>query len=703
MKWQRTTRLVLVLVVVATVVGVLLTVRKRQTPSAAPGVTRVDPKAIAEAAGGRTTQATGMRIPGFIDYERLLTYEDGSLKFVKPKLTTTRSGREFVLEGNDAAVAKDQEHIAVTGDVVLTANDGLRATTDEATYSSGEQMVRVPRRIEFSKGTLSGSGVGMTYDLQRDVMWLVDQARITVAPEQGKDPGMTIVAGTAGLARRDKYFRFERGFTATRQGRVISSTGAMAYMTDDEQALRSLELRENSRMVMSAAAAGALQAMHAKDMNLTFGPDGETFDHVLLAGAGVLQFAGTGGQPGRRIAADVIDIEMGQEGEVTALVARDNVQLTIPATKDAPERTIRAAAMKGTGEPGRGLTGARFTDEVEFREVKARDQVRTSRSKTLDVVLASDGGIDDARFAGGTVFLDGALQARALDARYLVAKGQLELSGNVGSSRPQVQDARIFVEAVDIALTFEGPKMIAAGEVQSVLKPARRSEGTNGKREAESKVPGMLKDDQPANITAAALDYDGAAKKAIYTGGARLWQGDTAISGQKITIDETTGDLFAHGQVRSAMVLEQTDSKTNEKKKVNTLASAQDMHYEDAVRRATYTTDAHVNGPQGDLRAVKIELYLVEGGGSLERVEAYDAVTVRADARTSTGARMTYFAADEKYVMTGPQVKVVEECRETTCKSLTFFRTTDNVLCDGEQQQRTLTLSGGTCGQASPK
>ena len=152
-------------------------------------------------------------------------------------------------------------------------------------------------------------------------------------------------------------------------------------------------------------------------------------------------------------------------------------------------------------------------------------------------------------------------------------------------------------------------------------------------------MPGLLKDDQPdqrhgggARVRRRHLD------KAIYTGGARLWQKDTAISGDTITIDEKSGDLTASGQVRTSMPFEQLDSKTNEKKQVTSIATSKDLHYEDAVRRATYTTDAHVNGPQGDLRAVKIEMYLIEGGGSLERVEAYDAVTLKADERTAIGA-----------------------------------------------------------------
>ena len=65
-----------------------------------------------------------------------------------------------------------------------------------------------------------------------------------------------------------------------------------------------------------------------------------------------------------------------------------------------------------------------------------------------------------------------------------------------------------------------------------------------------------------------------------------------------------------------------------------------------------------MNGPQGDCHAEKIELYFVEGGGSLERAEAYRTVKLVTDARTSTGDRMTYFAADERYIMVGAPVRV---------------------------------------------
>jgi hypothetical protein len=164
--------------------------------------------------------------------------------------------------------------------------------------------------------------------------------------------------------------------------------------------------------------------------------------------------------------------------------------------------------------------------------------------------------------------------------------------------------------------------------------------------------------------------------------------------------------------VRSAFTLEQTNAKTQAKEQVPSIATGKDLHYEDALRRATYTIEAHVNGPQGDCHAVKIEMYFADAGNTLERAEAYQQVKLLADQRTATGDRMTYFAADEKYLMTGKPVKTVdEECRETTGKTLTFWRSTDRIIVDGNEEIRTLTTNSAapasgataTCTPARPR
>ena len=209
-------------------------------------------------------------------------------------------------------------------------------------------------------------------------------------------------------------------------------------------------------------------------MNLGFKPDGETIQRALLAGGGVIQMAGVSGKAGRRIAGRTIDVALGDQNEVTSLAARDQVQLTIPADQDTPERTIRSALMDGSGEAGKGLTAATFSKDVEFREERGPDDYREAHSSTLAVVL-TDGGLDDAQFKGGTKFEDGKSTATAADARYLVSKGRLQLSGNVGTQPPQVQDDRITVDAKAIDMAFEGPKLIATGDVRSVMKPAKKA------------------------------------------------------------------------------------------------------------------------------------------------------------------------------------------------------------------------------------
>jgi hypothetical protein len=124
-----------------------------------------------------------------------------------------------------------------------------------------------------------------------------------------------------------------------------------------------------------------------------------------------------------------------------------------------------------------------------------------------------------------------------------------------------------------------------------------------------------------------------------------------------------------------------------------------------------------VSGPQGDLRAEKIELYLDRSGAGLDRVEAYGKVTLQVDAppaasggappvaagakpprsRLVTGQRMTYFAEAGRYLMSGTPVSILEECRETLGKSLTFFRSADTISVDGNEEIRTQSKAGGNC------
>jgi hypothetical protein len=116
-------------------------------------------------------------------------------------------------------------------------------------------------------------------------------------------------------------------------------------------------------------------------------------------------------------------------------------------------------------------------------------------------------------------------------------------------------------------------------------------------------------------------------------------------------------------------------------------------------------TPAYLKGPQGELRAWRIEMILTPDAGKADRMEAYDTVSLGVARATgerlrATGDRLTYFAEGERYVMTGSAVApvcVVDPNRASTGKTLEFYRASDKVIVDGNEETRTQTKSGGAC------
>jgi lipopolysaccharide transport protein LptA len=208
-------------------------------------------------------------------------------------------------------------------------------------------------------------------------------------------------------------------------------------------------------------------------------------------------------------------------------------------------------------------------------------------------------------------------------------------------------------------------------------------------------MPTMLKQDLPVIVVADDLEYDGPRARSTYTGAARLFQGDTTVKGDTIVVDGKKGDLSASGGVTTTTVLQQA-AKGKGKQQSHSVATATDLQYDDAARRITYTGGAHLSGSEGDMTADRIELYLKPSGDELDRAEAYDTVTLREQRRKTTGSRMTYLTDDEKYIVTGSPVAIVDECgRETVGRTLTFLKATDSILVDGNARIRTQTKGGG--------
>jgi lipopolysaccharide transport protein LptA len=691
MRWQRSARLVIAAVAVAFAVGVGSTMKRRIAPHIDAPVPRTDPTAVIESEGGNTVRITGSHQDARVEYARLLTYANGASKMVGVTITSDRAGKTFVVTGGEGQAGVDESSFDLTGGVRMQSSDGLTLTADRASYSKASNVVHIPGPASFSRGRMKGSGVGMDYDQGQDIFIIADQALITVAPDGDGTGAMTLESGALEFRRAEKIMTLERHARITRDRETIEADLAVAHLADDEEHLQLLELRQNSHITAPPSGPGGLESLNGRDVDLHYAPDGQTLQRAVINGSSEVRLTGEQGQAGRQIGAVAIDIGLGADGATpTSLVARDNVSVTLPGEQGGATRTILAQTLDGTGDGKQGLTGAHFTGNVQFAE-NGNGIDRAARSAVLDAAMAPGfGEIEDATFTRGVRFADGTMFATAASARYAIKRGVVELTGSEpGSLAPHVINEQIAVDATRIDVTLEGPLMKAAGAVKSVLAPKKNGTDGNG-----AHMPSMLKQDQPVNVTADALQYDGPASRAVYTGRALLWQGETSIKGAAITIDNTTGDLAASGPVTTATMLEQEDGKGGTEK-VSSVGNSKDFAYTDAQRRATYTGDAHLTGPQGDMTSPKIELFLKPSGDGeeVDRAEGYDGVTLRgSDGRKTVGARLTYFGEDQRYLVTGTPVTITDACgRETTGRTLTFFRATDRIVVDGNEQVRTQT------------
>ena len=712
--WQRRTRLVIGTFVLVFGAVVFLAIRERSAPAEPVVVERVDPDAVVESTDTEMIQTRGAEQDFKVEAQRQLTYADGAVRLVEVTVSVPKGvdRSEFVVSGYEGEISSNQKAVTVTGDVQLAVSDGLRATAEKASYNNRDKIVRMSGPVRIERDEMEAFGVGATYDGNRDTLRLLDQADVAVLGGAGAE-GLDITSSSAILAYRDGFMHFEGDATMSGVGQVMQADAAMMHLREEMTQIEMIELFGDSRVTREALEPGSLRNMHAHDMTFVYGEGGESIQRTTLAGSAVIELAGSDGQRARRIAGESMDVRLGPDGSsVTRLVARDAVQVDFPTEGDAPAQRIRAVTLDGNGEPDVGLTAAHFEGAVEFRETRAATASvpgieRVTRARTLEINMKPGlGAVEEARFGGDVTFDDGRVTAEAENARYDVVAGIIELLSDPTTDRiPRLVDERGSVTANRIELKLEDGAIVADGKVQTVLQSTDEHDGSAAElvETEQARLPAILDQREPVWVTGGHFEHDGERSLAEYTGGARLWQGDTEIQASTIALDERRANLSATGSVRSRLRLVQPNDETGEPERVTSLAWGEQLVYDDALHRAMYTTTARLDGPAGDLRADRIELYLGGSGDTLERLEAYGAVTVQLNGRWASGVRLTYVTAEGRYELSGAPVRIVEqlatECRETTGRTLTFFRSIDTITVDGNAEIRTQSTqtTSGTC------
>ena len=372
---------------------------------------------------------------------------------------------------------------------------------------------------------------------------------------------------------------------------------------------------------------------------------------------------------------------------------------------------------------------------------------RIVRAPTLETKLQSGlGTIDRATFTEGVSVKDGTRTAQGPTMIYDVAQGTIALSSPAGATGfVQVSDERVNIEAGSLEWTLDGTRMVAQTNVKSVLKPGAGPAGSKAVKRPSMLTADQPINVTAATMTynqqTGHAEYTGDAQlwqgatsiraKTITLDEAtgNLTAKDAVRSVMRIETkttakpDATTADTAGPSPVAApatatapattpaagaaappraagpgaapsaaapatAASPAQGSAAGKSKPAVlasDTIATANELVYDDAERRARYTGTARMVGERGDLRGERIELYFDESGRGVSRLEGFDNVRFSLKARPGgsprwgNGGRLTYFADEERYVLSGPRAIVVErldaqQCRETQGRTLDLLQ-----------------------------
>lgn len=717
MRWQTGLRIGIALAGIGVAVLVYLNLRQRPVDTTATVEAPLsEPDVLSEYVAGDKPATFEFLGPDgkpamVIAFQRSKVFVDGRKEFDDINATFLRAGvkntivaKRAVATGKAGPTGDQPAEVVFSGDVSLTSEDGISVKAkEEATFYNLEQKTVIPGAMTFTRGRLSGSGVGADLYMDRSVLWINSNAKLSVAPE--KEGGAPIVAeaGKIGLADAEHYMVLEGDAVMNHHSQRLSSNNARVSFSAVGDIVQFIELRERSKVVSTGSGASRPN-LTAENINLTFAPDTGLLTHTKLVQDAVVELRDSTGRT--KVSGSDIDIHVGPDGEtLTKLEATAPVTVSLPQQGGQPAKVIASSGLVADGDDTRGLTRAEFSGGVKYTETRAagRGQAPLSReatSQTLVLGLKGDlAHVESAVFTQNFSVKDGELTATAHEGTYDSVKETLRLRRQAGAGpvRPKAINAEMEVVANEIDADLKTDGFHARGQVESFLTPSSRTKtrSPGGLFESGKRISGVSD----------SLTYRRDAGTAVYEGAVFLVQEDSTLRGDRVDIDDVKGDLVAKGSVSSKLTLQ--PEKPGAPKQKPAIITASQLVYSDSARTAVYTGGALLETSTGErLRGDQATLTLEPTDRKLKTVEVVAAPggevrVALAEGRQAVGVKVIYSAAKDAYEVHGKLAAFIvpatdggpNDCSVGNGTVLEFNRT------DGASQVRT---EGGALGRMKP-
>jgi LPS export ABC transporter protein LptC len=402
------------------------------------------------------------------------------------------------------------------------------------------------------------------------------------------------------------------------------------------------------------------------------------------------------------------------------------------ASKPQKAETLAAGTIEWTDAATSGNAAAKtklqadrlvmdFAEKGKARQLQANGNVQTERrvaGHPLQTATARS-GLAQMSAAGGWSQMDlqGDVKLKEADRRGQAEHAVFQRASQTATLTGQAvaRDATTETHAPRITFAQTSGDILAEGGV--------RSTDFSSKGSAVQLAPA------PANITSETLQANSKSGRALYTGHARLWQGDSVLEANSIELLRDTRVLNAVGNVRAVFpqaagqpkeqgagpVLDSGAQQVNAaqvtpKKPQLWHVTCATLTYQDKEGRAHLQQNVVVQSAEQKMRGPELDLQFTRssdagasgsatgpantsgGAQQISRAVGTGGVTVEEGDRRATAERGEYTAASGKFVMSGGNPTLYDgSAGATTGRQLTFFLADDTIIVDSENGSRTLT------------
>ncbi|MGC2719193.1 MAG: LPS export ABC transporter periplasmic protein LptC [Candidatus Acidiferrales bacterium] len=649
----------------------------------------------------------------------------------------------------------------------------IQITTSNLSFNRASGEASTPEAVQFQFAEGKGSAVGVRYSTETAVVLLEQNVALDVNSSE-KTGGLPIRATGGNLT----IFRNER--------RVELGAPAVVRQGSRELTAQKIKINLDENFKAQHAVAEGQPAMRSTDAKGESTASATRFEASLDPAGWVQRVVGDGNVNGAdqsatgsdHFAASQVEFEMEpQRNTIKTMTASGDVRV---ASQDANgTRSMKTNALLVNFVPVDGAGGNRnesSTGPARQRiesaetlspatiEMKNGGETTTLRAKQfvtrfdarghLDQLLGHSGveivrqtgsaapqtttsselatTFDDAGEwstldqSGNVRFQQSDRQATAARARVVRATDMIDLAGS-----PVLSDSSSRTTAGNVQINQKTGEIHAAGGVVSTY--------LSGSENAE-----MSLGSGPGHVSADSLTGSNTSGHAVYSGHARLWQGESVLDAQQIELLREEKQLLASGNVVAVFPQatgpalssfgSSSPSATAKPASANNGPTLWHIHapaltYWSDEGKAHLETGVRAESDQGSMDSRTLDVFLspatpsgqlaapsksgksmrapgagispkpaqglpggLAGGRQMDRALALGDVVVRQGDRRATAEQALYTAADGKFTLSGGKPTIIDASNDTTTgRSLTFFVANDTILIDSQEGSRTLT------------